>query len=62
MKRLFILRDCKTNHPFMGIPRSNGPLTFNSKKGAKERRDEVNGYGFYNLKVSIGPDHRRSQK
>lgn len=60
MKRLFILRDRKTNHPFLAIPHSQGPLTFSSKKEAKERREEAKELG-YDLKVSPGPDHWRYQ-
>jgi hypothetical protein len=62
MKRLFILRDRKTNHPFMGIPKDNGPLAFANKQDAKARRDEVKQELGYDLKVSPGPDHWRAQK
>ena len=65
MKRLFMLRDAH-NRPFMGIPSSSGPLCFENKMDAKERRDEVrdtfiNERGVvpheYDLHVSPGPDH-----
>lgn len=58
MKRLFILRD-QNNRPFMGIPSSNGPLSFPTKQAAKERRDEINNAKLYDftLHVSPGPDH-----
>lgn len=62
MKRLFILRDRKTNHPFLAVPKSQGPLTFSNKREAKERRDEVNRDLGYDLKVSPGPDHWRYQR
>lgn len=58
MKRLFILRDEKGN-PFIGIPRENGPLVFETKAEAKDRRDEVNASDLgYTLHVSPGPDHK----
>lgn len=65
MKRLFMLRDVH-NRPFMGIPKSNGPLCFESKMEAKERRDEIRNTFMqedrtipheYNLHISAGPDH-----
>ncbi len=58
MKRLFMLRYATSSHPFMGIPKSQGPLCFPNKKEAKERRDEVNALHLgYELRVSPGPDH-----
>lgn len=58
MKRLFMLRDDRTNKPFIQIPAANGPLCFGTKKEAKDRRDEVNAADLgYSLKVSPGPDH-----
>lgn len=65
MKRLFMLRDAH-NRPFMGIPSSSGPICFENKQAAKERRDEIrdtfaNEKGVvpfeYDLHVSPGPDH-----
>lgn len=58
MKRLFALRD-NAGHLFQGIPRASGALSFDSKKKAKERRDELNaakalGYPFT---VTPGDDH-----
>lgn len=58
MKRLFMLRD-EAGRPFMGIPKANGPLCFETKTEAKDRRDEVNTlYADPNyVHVSPGPDH-----
>lgn len=58
MKRLFMLRDEK-DRPFIQIPSSGGPLCFETKRDAKERRNEVNAAKLgYHLHVSPGPDHR----
>lgn len=58
MKRLFMLREAN-GKPFQGIPRANGPLSFATKKEAKERRDEINKLGLNgDVTVSAGPDHR----
>jgi hypothetical protein len=58
MNRLFMLRDVRTNKPFIGIPKELGPLSFRTKIEAKTRRDEIKATGAYELKVSPGPDHR----
>jgi len=59
MKRLYMLRDSR-NKPFQGIPKENGPLSFEKKPEAKARRDELNNTKFdgYPFTVSAGPDHR----
>ena len=57
MKRLFALKQ-KDGNLFQAIPKSVGPLCFESKKEAKHRREEVNalnGEGY--VQVTAGPDH-----
>lgn len=56
MKRLFALKE--NGHLFQGIPASNGPLCFETKKEAKLRRDEINKMGISRVHVTYGPDHR----
>lgn len=59
MKRLFALRH-PSGHLFQAIPSKNGPLCFESKQEAKERRDEINAAGISGpVFVTRGPDHFR---
>lgn len=58
MKRLFALKE-PTGHLFQAIPRSSGPLCFETESEARERMDEVNFFRDVEDKVSVtyGPDH-----
>lgn len=58
MKRLFALKE-PTGHLFQAIPRSSGPLYFETKSEARERMDEVNFFRTADDRVSVtyGPDH-----
>lgn len=58
MKRLFELKD-RNNHAFQGIPSKDGALSFETKKEAKIRRNELNNIKFdgYPFTVAPGRDH-----
>lgn len=60
MKRLFALKE-QNDELFQAIPKAIGPLCFETKRDAKERRDEVNEFRHNDDKlcVTYGPDHDR---